>query len=297
MRGLCIIFFISIISFVSAQEYKLVWQDDFNSPVLDKTYWTVVEDGDGGGNEELQYYKPENIEVGKEPVSGENCLIITTKKEKYKGKEYTSGRLSTLDKISFKYGKIEARMKFPKTENGLWPAFWMMGADISTVNWPKCGEIDILEMGNEGGIKEGTQDRFFNGACHWGENWNNGSHPNFVKYCTSSYCLQDTFHLFTLVWDENFVRMYLDLDKYPDNKPYYEMPIGGENIDWKPAHYFHKKFYVIFNLAVGGLYTDILDVNDVTALKNGEARMYIDYIKLYQKGVANEEFSQSNSTN
>lgn len=278
---------ISIISVVSSQEYKLVWQDNFDKPIINKSHWTIIEDGDGGGNKELQYYKPENIEIGKEPLSKESCLIITAKKEKYKSKECTSGRISTLDKVSFKYGKVEARIKLPKTENGLWPAFWMMGADVSTVNWPKCGEVDILEMGNEQGIKDGTQDRFFNGACHWGENWNNGAHPNFSKHSTNLYCLQDDFHLFTLVWDENFIRMYLDLDKYPDNKPYYELSIGGENTDWKVAHYFHKKFFIIFNLAVGGLFTSILDINDVTALKNGEAKMYIDYVKLYQKSESN----------
>lgn len=294
---IAIAFLISIISLASSQEYKLVWQDNFDKPIIDKSHWTVIEDGDGGGNKELQYYKPENIEIGEEPVSKENCLIITAKKEKYKSKECTSGRLSTLNKVSFKYGKVEARIKLPKTENGLWPAFWMMGADISTANWPKCGEIDILEMGNEQGIKDGTQDRFFNGACHWGENWNNGAHPNFAKHNTSSYSLQDDFHLFTLVWDENFIRMYLDVDRYPDNKPYYELPIGGENADWKVARYFHKKFFVIFNLAVGGFFTNTLDVNDITALKNGEAKMYIDYVKLYQKSESNEEFSQSTITN
>jgi len=294
---IAVVYLTFITSLVSAQEFKLVWQDDFNGTFLNKTNWTVIEDGDGGGNKELQYYKRENVVLGKEPVSGAHCLILTAKLEDYKQKQCTSGRLSTQDKVTFKYGKIEARIKAPKTENGLWPAFWLMGNDISSVNWPKCGEIDVLEMGNEGGIKEGTQDRFFNGACHWGENWNNGLHPNFVKYNTSLYCLQDDFHLYTLIWDEKFIRMYLDLDKYPDNKPYYEMPISGEDADWKPAHYFHKEFYIIFNLAIGGFFTNILDINEVTALKNGDAKMYIDYVRLYQKGDSTEKFSQSIITN
>ncbi|HET7734076.1 MAG TPA: glycoside hydrolase family 16 protein, partial [Paludibacter sp.] len=107
-----------------SDKYKLVWEDNFSKPVLDEANWTIVVNGKGGGNRELQYYRKENISVGKEPVSGENCLIITAKKENYRGKKATSGRLSTQGKVSVKYGKIEARIKLPKTANGLWPAFW-----------------------------------------------------------------------------------------------------------------------------------------------------------------------------
>ena len=272
------------------EEYKLVWQDNFDGTKLDETHhWTIVLNGKGGGNREMQYYKRGNIEVGKEPVSGENCLIITAKKEKYYSKKFTSGRLTTQNKLSFKYGKIEARIKPPRTANGLWPAFWLLGNDYPKALWPKCGEIDIMEMGNHVGIVESSQDRYFNGACHWGEQFNHGKYPNYAKASTGPYSLQDSFHLYTLIWDENAIKMYLDLDKFPDNPPYFEMPIQGKKLPNEVANYFQKPYFIVFNLAVGGNFTGIIDKKQITALKDGEDKMYVDYVKLYQKGVSGEE--------
>jgi len=280
-----------------SDEYRLVWQDNFDGASLDEAnHWSITIGGNGGGNRELQYYKRENLNVGKEPVSGESCLIITAKKENHFLRKFTSGKLSTQNKIDFKYGKIEARIKSPTTANGLWPAFWMLGSDYPNAVWPKCGEIDIMEMGNHKGIIDGTQDRFFNGACHWGERFNHGKYPNYAKSSTNSYCLQDGFHLFTLIWDKDNLKMYVDLDKYPENQPYFEMPINGANVPNNVAHYFHKKFFIVLNLAVGGNFTGIRNVKQISALKQGEAKMYIDYVKVYQKGDIGEEFFGPKST-
>ena len=84
--------------------------------------------------------------------------------------------------------------------------------------------------------------------------------------------------------------MYLDLDKYPTAKPYFEIPINGKNEINNPAHYFHKQFFVVFNLAVGGDFTGIRNVNKITALNGGDAKMYVDYVRVYQKGQPDEEF-------
>jgi beta-glucanase (GH16 family) len=280
-----IIFLLIFISgaMLKAQDYKLVWEDNFNNSVLDTSKWNIVINGRGGGNRELQYYRAENVMVGKEPVTGEQCLIITAKKESFHFRKFTSGKITTQGKLDFRYGKLEARIKLPHTANGLWPAYWMLGNDYPKAIWPKCGEIDILEMGNKNGIQDGTQDRYFGGACHWGEKFNHGRYPNFSKATTSDYSLQDDFHLYTLIWDESNLKMYLDLDKYPNKKPYFEMPINGENIPNKAAYYFHKPFFLILNLAVGGNFTQIRDTRKITALQNGDAKMYIDFIRLYQK--------------
>jgi len=173
----------------------------------------------------------------------------------------------------------------------LWPAFWMLGSDYPKAVWPKCGEIDILEMGNANGIEAGTQDKLFNGACHWGERFNHGRYPNFAKATTSPFSLQDDFHLFTLIWDEKTIKMYVDLDKNPAATSYFEMPVNGENVANNPARYFYKEYFVLFNLAVGGNFTKIHHIKDVTALNSGEAKMYVDYVRIYQKGVDGESFN------
>ncbi|MFD1630399.1 glycoside hydrolase family 16 protein [Pseudopedobacter beijingensis] len=263
--------------------YKLVWEDLFNGETLDENTWNIEVNGDGGGNQELQFYREENVSVGKDPNSGRSCLILTAKKEQFSGKNATSGRINSQKKKFFKYGKIEASIKLPKTANGLWPAFWMMGNDYSTVGWPACGETDILEMGHSKGIANKTQDRFFNGALHWGKWSPTGSNPMYAKDFTSSYGLQEDFHLYTLIWDETAIKMYLDLDKNPDVAPYFQMSIASTEDDNSPGHYFHKEFFILFNLAVGGHFPGISNINQVTALSSGDAKMYVDYVKVYQK--------------
>lgn len=267
-----------------------MWEDNFDNPVLNETdHWTVEVNGNGGGNNEMQYYRRENISIEQHP-SGVNCLVISAKRENFGGKVVTSGRLVTRENVSAKYGKMEARIKLPLTANGLWPAFWMMGDDYSKVGWPRCGEIDILEMGNVNGISRGTQDKYFNGACHWGENW-----TYYAKDNTAAYSLQDDFHLFTMIWDEVAIKMYLDLDKYPNNAPYFEMKIDGQRVAGQVSHYFHKPFSFLFNLAVGGNFTGITgnsNISKITALPvdGTPVKMYVDYVRIYQKGIAGEEF-------
>lgn len=269
--------------------YKLVWEDLFDGSSLDSSVWNIEVNGDGGGNNELQYYRAENVAVGKDQASGRNCLILTAKRENYSNKAFTSGRVNSKNKKAFTHGKVEALIKLPSTANGLWPAFWMMGNDYDQVGWPRCGEIDILEMGNQGGISAGTQDRFLNGACHWGYykdvgggNW---AYPNYAKHSTWSYSLQDgEYHLFTLIWDESAVKMYVDYDKNPGTSPYYEMGITAKDDDWGTGHYFHHDFFILFNLAVGGNFTGIHNASAITALPAGsEASMYVDYVKVYRK--------------
>jgi len=292
-----VVVFLTISSVWAQGNYQLVWEDNFNGNTLNtRENWTIEVMGDGG-NAEYQWYQRENISVGQEPVSGENCLIITIKKEKSNGREFTSGRLKSAGKVRFKYGKIEARIKFPKTANGLWPAFWMMGDDYSKVGWPKSGEIDILETGNAEGIKNGTQDRFFNGHFHWGESWNNGAYPNWGKAKTNDYSIQDgEFHLFSMIWDKNSIKMYLDMDKYPQREPYLEMNIAGKDEPGDVGRYFHKPYFILFNCAVGGHFTGITgsaNYNKITALNtenNFEAKMYVDYVRVYQKGDEGEEY-------
>ena len=116
-----------------------------------------------------------------------------------------------------------------------------------------------------------------------GGNW---AYPNYAKNSTCSYSLQDgEYHLFTLIWDASAVKMYVDYDKNPGASPYYEMGIVSKDDDWGTGHYFHHDFFILFNLAVGGYFTGILNSSAITALPaaGSEASMYVDYVKVYTK--------------
>lgn len=302
----------------SKPEYQLVWSDEFDGDALNMAYWNVEDNARGGGNAELQYYTPKNITIERHPVSGESCLVLNAQREDFGNRPCTSARLNTQDKVTVEYGKVEARIAFPHTADGLWPAFWMLGNNLAKnlgnddsidkqaeelakqqrVVWPKCGEIDICEMGHHYGIENGIQDRYFNGACHWGESFNNGAYPNYGQFNTADYPVQGDFHLFTLEWTEDSIAMYLDKDQYPDVAPYFQLSLRGKEIN-EPGHYFNHPFYLVLNLSVGGFfpnmpaaekYPEIITADDpsfqkVTALPadGSPVKMYVDYIRVYKK--------------
>ena len=251
--------------------YELLWSDEFEGDSLNAAYWTPEQGGHGWGNNELQYYtgRKDNVDVR------DGKLIMRAVKEAYNGAPVTSARLITLGKVEFLYGYVVASIKLPKTADGLWPAFWMMGTDIRKIGWPNCGETDILEMGHSNGMKNGTQEQFLNGACHWGV----PHHQYYAHDITNTYSVQDgEFHTFTCIWDEEHVAMYIDLEKYPDVKPYFEMKIEDFGNDE-----FRKENFILLNLAVGGNFPGIWDINQVTALKDGPAEMEVDYVRIFQK--------------
>ena len=317
-KGLLLAFACLTIACQAQNEYQLQWSDEFEGTELNRDNWNVEDNARGGGNAELQYYTPRNISIEKHPVTGESCLVLTAKKEDYGNRPCTSARLNTQDKVTVHYGKVEARIAFPYTADGLWPAFWMLGNNLAKnlgnnddvdktkaalakqgrVVWPKCGEIDICEMGHHKGIENGTQDRYFNGACHWGESFNNGAYPNVGGFYTADYPVQGDFHLFTLVWTEDSIAMYLDQDKYPETAPYFQLSLRNKEVN-QPGHYFNHPFYLVLNLAVGGFfpnmpaaekYPERITFDDpsfqrVTALPadGTPVKMYVDYIRVYTK--------------
>ena len=317
-KGLLLAFACLTIACQAQNEYQLQWSDEFDGTELNRDNWNVEDNARGGGNAELQYYTPRNISIEKHPVTGESCLVLTAKKEDYGNRPCTSARLNTQDKVTVHYGKVEARIAFPYTADGLWPAFWMLRNNLAKnlgnnddvdktkaalakqgrVVWPKCGEIDICEMGHHKGIENGTQDRYFNGACHWGESFNNGAYPNVGGFYTADYPVQGDFHLFTLVWTEDSIAMYLDQDKYPETAPYFQLSLRNKEVN-QPGHYFNHPFYLVLNLAVGGFfpnmpaaekYPERITFDDpsfqrVTALPadGTPVKMYVDYIRVYTK--------------
>lgn len=308
---------LALVSCTLQPEYELVWSDEFDGSQINTEYWNLEDNARGGGNAELQYFSPKNASVEIHPVSGESCLVLTAQREDfYYGEDgyrpATSARLNTQDKVTVCYGRIEARIAFPYTGNGLWPAFWMLGNDLMTdlgnddsndnlqqegrVVWPKCGEIDICEMGHSDGIKNNVTDRYFNGAAHWGESWNNGQYPNTAGVKTNDYPVQGDFHLFTLDWTPDSIAMYLDRDLYPDVEPYFALSLREKDVN-EPGHYFCKPFYLVLNLSVGGFFpgmpnpdkysssisADLLEPVTALPADGTPVKMYVDYVRVYQK--------------
>lgn len=266
---------------MAGAEYELVWNEDFTDGALDSKAWNIEVNGDGGGNNELQYYRQENVSIEANPYDGKQCLVLTARVEDYKGKKCTSGRVTTQNKVTYTYGKIEARIKFPETANGLWPAFWQMGNDISKVGWPRCGETDFIEMGHQNGIKKNTQDRYFNGAMHLGSAWNTVWQD--AQSNTWQYSLQDTFHIITVEWTPTSMTMWMDRESHPENKPYFTTPLEpNEDANYDRSKVFGKPNFLLLNLAIGGNFPGISDISKVTALSGGERKMYIDWVRVYQ---------------
>ena len=264
--------------------YKMVWSDEFNGTSLNTKVWNIEENGNGGGNQELQYYRKENVAVAN------GNLVLTARRENYNNKQFTSGRINSRDKAYFKHGIIQARIKFPKTANGVWPAYWMMGNDYGKLGWPRCGEIDIVETGNAEGIKNGTQTRHFGATLHWGTS----AGANHKQYGTSYLAPEnnplqnDEYHIITTEWDGQFLSMYYDLKDFTvaaKNKArFYSATIPASTNSADIGHYFQKPFFFIFNLAVGGNYTGIYNAGGISALPNAgdEAKMFVDWVRVYQ---------------
>ena len=270
---------------VMAQDYQLVWNEDFTDATLDRQVWNIEVNADGGGNNELQYYCEEGVSLGVEPTTGKKCLILTAAKQSAGGRDCTSGRVNTKGKMYYTFGKIEARIKFPQTANGLWPAFWQMGNNYDQVGWPRCGETDLIELGHQNAFANGTQDRYFNGAMHVGRRWDQvWSEANSVTW---DYSVEDTFHIVSMIWTPNSIDMYMDHVE----TPYFHADLEpNDDADYNRQLVFGKPNFVIANLAVGGNFPGIFAVNQITALNDGPRAMYIDWIRIYQRGDENESF-------
>ena len=239
------------------------FMDDFD--VFDEKVWTKETRAPGWVNQELQAYRTANVAVGTD--NGKSVLILTAERN---GDKIYSGRVNSQGKFNFKYGRIEASIKLPKTANGLWPAFWMMGDNDK--QWPACGEIDILEMGERQGILNGTTETYYNTAIHYGADM--ASHRQEYHAANFAHSLQDgAYHTYTLEWTANNLTISIDEVSF---KTFDISPLSGRQ------EYFQDPCFILFNLAVGGAFPNIHNLNELTALKDGEkAYMYIDWVKVY----------------
>lgn len=242
-----------------AKSYVMVWSDEFNgtdgsSP--DSSKWTYDTGAGGWGNQELEYYTNRTVNVQQK---GGN-LVITAQKESYQGSSYTSARIKTQGLYDHGYGKFEARIKIPYGQ-GIWPAFWMLGNDITSVGWPTCGEIDIMEnIGKEPSTVHGT----IHGPGYSGANGIGSAYslPSGQKF-------SDDFHIYSIEWEPTEIRFYVDGNLYATRSPS-EIPSGDK---WVYDH----NFFIILNVAVGGGWPGNPDTTTVFP-----QQMLVDYVRVYE---------------
>lgn len=262
--------------------YITVWEDNFDGPELDRAVWNVEVNGSGCGNHELEYYIDSTANV----CVRDGALVLTARRTPYgESHSFTSGRVNTRGKKTFTYGIVEASIKLPKTANGLWPAFWMMGDIIGETGWPACGEIDVLEMGHSDGIAAGTPERTFNGALHFGPD--HAGHKQVVGFADCPFSLQDErFHTYRCVWTPERIEMFVD----EESAPYLSVDIAPTDDAEAPGRYFHTPHFLLFNLAIGGDYPGIFEPSGITALPEvgASAEMLVDYVRVLAPALSAE---------
>jgi len=251
---------------VPPSRWKLTWSDEFSAPdgsSPDTAKWNYDLGGKGWGNQELESYtnRPENARIEK------GNLVITARRENYPGadgvaRDYTSARLKTQGLFAQTYGRFEARIKIPEGQ-GMWPAFWMLGDDIPSVGWPKCGEIDIMEnIGKEPGT--------VHGSLHGPSASGRTSDLTSIFTLPAGARLADDFHIYAIEWEPETVRFYTDSNLYA-NFNTSQWPAGGKWV-------FDHPFFIILNVAVGGNWPASPD-----ASTKFPQTMLVDYVRVYTR--------------
>ena len=257
--------------------WELVFNDEFSGNTLDTSVWNYVtgyyindDPGTWGwGNNELEHYtdSPRNVNV-------QNGVLNLTAYEEPKSfpqdpsryAQYSSGKITTENKFSFKYGRIDFRAKLP-VGDGLWPALWLLPDDDTYGTWAASGEIDVMEA--RGRIPESTS-----GALHFGGTWPSNTHLSEPFTFTDGGRIDTDFHTYSVVWEENMIKWYVDgnLFFFLNSDQWYTTASSSKTAP------FDKEFYIIMNLAVGGWFD-----NGITP-KAGDipATMQVDYVRVYK---------------
>uniref|UniRef100_B0T305 Glycoside hydrolase family 16 n=1 Tax=Caulobacter sp. (strain K31) TaxID=366602 RepID=B0T305_CAUSK len=271
----------------AAQDWRLVWADEFDGPALDQTKWSYAEDCGGGGNNERQCYTaaPANVSVRNGVLSLTTLRQATTGlADPWSGSkatrtlDYSSGKLVTKGKAFWRYGRIEVRARVPGGQ-GVWPAIWMMPEKSVYGGWPRSGEIDILETINLGAPCDtcagGRENRIF-GTIHFGEDGGVGHRHQGGQIAPSPSA--DGFHVYAVEWSPGEIVWRVDSQRY--------FRAGSE--DWKPVNGqagpapFDQPFHLILNLAFGGDWPEGANAKGVddAALP---AVMEIDWVRVSQR--------------
>lgn len=250
--------------------WDLVFQDEFDGTELNTENWGCQKWKPGTVNSELQAYTddPENVYV-----KDGNLVIQALNPKKNK---YTSGRLITYQKQEFKYGRFEARIKIPKGK-GFLPAFWLLGKDNYYGKWPRCGEIDIMEI-------LGSEPKKLHCTIHYGSDSSRDARQRQVT-AESKNPLSSDFHVYACEWEPGEIRFYLDDELVGTQNEWYSARNATAEHQPYPAP-FDKPMYMILNLAVGGDWPG--DPDEKTKFGK-QSQMVVDYVRVYQKQGGYEE--------
>ncbi|HWW97704.1 MAG TPA: glycoside hydrolase family 16 protein [Edaphobacter sp.] len=244
--------------------WQLTWSDEFNAPngsPPDPTKWNIVTGGEGFGNNEQETYTARPVNVHQQNGN----LVITAQKEDLTGpdgipRHYTSARINTQNRFTQTYGRFEARIQLP-TGKGIWPAFWLLGANHETAPWPDCGEIDILES-------IGAPDTIYSTLHGPGYSGRKGPTTKFPLPAGES--VNTAFHLYAVEWSPNDIKFFFDDHLIAERTPA-DLPQGTL---WVYDH----PFYLLLNLAVGGYWPGYPD-----ATTTFPQQMLIDYVRVYTR--------------
>jgi beta-glucanase (GH16 family) len=236
----------AILTNATAGGWKLFWSDEFDSTALNESNWSV-DPSNNPDNGEQEHYTSGHDQANSNIFVKNGCLIIVANNNG----GITSGRLNTENKRNFVYGRMEARMRLPITQ-GMWPAFWMLGSNFSSVGWPACGELDIME--GRGRLP----------------NWTSGSYhfPGFDvfnQYTLPNGNVHDSFHVYAAEWTTDSIRWFCD-----------SVNFGTLCRTSDPGLPFDKQFWFILNLAVGGNFDGNSDNTTVFP-----ESLIVDYVRVY----------------
>ena len=239
--------------------WRLIWQDEFDGPENarpDATKWRHDIGGEGWGNQQLEF---DTDQLSNAHVDGNGALVITAIKQKYANNEYTSARLRTQDRFEQRYGRFEARMRLPEGA-GLWPAFWLLGANLASAGWPACGEIDVMEH-------RGSDPGTIHGSAH-GPGYS-GDNPKTDSYTLpGNDSFADDYHVFAVEWSPGEVHWYVDGKQYH--------ALTADSMPSGQPWVFDGEMFMIVNLAVGGWFGG--DVDDTIFPRS----MQVDYVRAYE---------------
>jgi beta-glucanase (GH16 family) len=236
--------------------YTLAWSDEFSGTAPETASWNFESGNNNGwGNNEKEFYTSDKKNVF---LSNGN-LIIEARKESTGGFDYSSARMTTQNKKSFTFGRIDIRAKLP-VGKGIWPALWMLGSNITTTPWPACGEMDIMEL-------IGTYPGRTYSTMHW-KSASGGHDSKGTEFNLTAQNFSDKFHVFTIIWSQDLIKCLVDDQLF----------LTVSKADFGSANYpFNAPQFFIFNVAVGGDWPGLPDINTTFP-----QRMFVDYVRVFQ---------------